>query len=41
MTLKEGDKVLLDRAAVGGQAVKINDETFLVLYESEVAGTLE
>lgn len=41
MTLKEGDKVLLDRSAAGGQAVKINGETFLVLYESEIAGTLE
>lgn len=41
MTLKVGDKVLLDRSAANGQLVKINGEPFLILYESEIAGTLE
>ena len=41
MTLKVGDKVLLDRTAAVGQFTKINGEDFLILYESEIAGTLE
>ena len=41
MTLKVGDKVLLDRTAAVGQFTKVNGEDFLILYESEIAGTLE
>ena len=41
MTLKVGDKVLLDRTAAVGQFTKINGEDFLILYEAEIAGTLE
>ena len=40
MTLKVGDKVLLDKAA-SGQTTKINGEDLLILYEAEIAGTLE
>ncbi len=38
MTLKVGDKVLIDRHAPM-QPVKINEEEVLILYESEIAGT--
>ena len=41
MTLKVGDKVLLDRTAAVGQFTRINDEDLLILYEAEIAGTLE
>ncbi len=41
MTLKVGDKVLLDRTAAVGQFTQINGEDFLILYEAEIAGTLE
>ncbi len=40
MTLKVGDKVLLDKSA-SGQTTKINGEELLILYEAEIAGTLE
>jgi chaperonin GroES len=41
MTLKVGDKVLLDRTAAVGQFTRINGEDVLILYEAEIAGTLE
>jgi chaperonin GroES len=40
MTLKVGDKVLLDKAA-SAQLTKVNDEEVLILYEAEIAGTFE
>jgi chaperonin GroES len=39
MTLKVGDKVLLDRNAPA-TTVKINDEDVLVLYEAEISGII-
>ena len=40
MTLKAGDKVILDRNAPQ-QTTNIDGEDLLVLYEAEIAGTLE
>ena len=40
MTLKVGDKVLLDKVA-SLQPTKIDEEDVLILYEAEIAGTFE
>ena len=40
MTLKVGDKVLLDKSA-SGQLTQLNGEDVLILYEAEIAGILE
>lgn len=40
MSLKVGDKVILDKQANIAKT-RIGDEDFLILYESEIAGTIE
>jgi chaperonin GroES len=40
MTLKVGDKVVLDKNAPQ-QTTRIDGDELLVLYEAEIAGTLE